>query len=229
MGGGVDVPWVERLDITAKEAGNVENFNDDIEREAAFYKQAYNAVDEAFAKLDELKILYRRPEDYFAEMVKTDEQMRRIRGQLLREQEELNEEMEKRKQRTLKKFGKQIQHQKLNERQQQKKKELDIIKKWRKERKHGKNDDEEFPIALLKGGGKNETKPQPNKKRQYKNARFGYGGKKRRIKSNDKDSVDNVGGFNPYVNKKLFSGVKGPGSSSKRHQRKRNSKRKRAQ
>jgi len=42
------------------------------------YKQAQAAVAKALPKLQELGIATKRPEDYFAEMVKTDDHMQRV-------------------------------------------------------------------------------------------------------------------------------------------------------
>lgn len=42
------------------------------------YKQAQAALAKALPKLKEMKIPTKRPEDYFAEMVKTDDHMQRV-------------------------------------------------------------------------------------------------------------------------------------------------------
>ena len=44
------------------------------------YRQAQLAVQEALPRLQKLGVLTQRPEDYFAEMVKTDEHMQRVKG-----------------------------------------------------------------------------------------------------------------------------------------------------
>ncbi|XP_009956977.1 PREDICTED: probable rRNA-processing protein EBP2, partial [Leptosomus discolor] len=81
------LPWVERLDVTlgqvvdpvsqsasSKDAVDPEN---DFQREMSFYRQAQAAVLEALPKLRKLQVPTRRPDDYFAEMAKSDQQMQK--------------------------------------------------------------------------------------------------------------------------------------------------------
>ncbi|KAI4890309.1 hypothetical protein NFI96_017730, partial [Prochilodus magdalenae] len=88
------LPWVERLDITnnpavdvlAKVEGRLDknqgseevNAEDDFQREMFFYRQAQASVLEALPKLKKLQILTKRPDDYFAEMAKTDQHMQKV-------------------------------------------------------------------------------------------------------------------------------------------------------
>lgn len=64
---------------------------------------------------------FTRPSDYFAEMVKTDAHMERIRQRLLDESAGIKKTEEKRREREGKKFGKQVQMEKLKERERSKK------------------------------------------------------------------------------------------------------------
>lgn len=64
---------------------------------------------------------FTRPSDYFAEMVKSDAHMERIRQRLLDESAAIKQSEEKRKEREGKKFGKQVQMEKLQERERGKK------------------------------------------------------------------------------------------------------------
>jgi rRNA-processing protein EBP2 len=73
------LPWVETFDIVPKtplpfEPGTATalDIHDDLKREVAFYDMALEAVQEARAKCDAAKVPFTRPEDFFAEMVKTD-------------------------------------------------------------------------------------------------------------------------------------------------------------
>ena len=56
-----------------------------------------------------MNIPTRRPEDYFAQMVKSDDHMQKIRGKLLSKQKEEERRHKVRRFRELKKFGKQVQ------------------------------------------------------------------------------------------------------------------------
>ncbi len=75
------LPWPERFDITPEtplpfgkkdEGGNVVQIHDDLKREVVFYNLALEAVHAARKNCDDVKIAFSRPEDFFAEMVKTD-------------------------------------------------------------------------------------------------------------------------------------------------------------
>ena len=61
---------------------------------------------------------FTRPPDYFAEMVKSDAHMERIRQRFLDEKDKIKRSEQKRKEREGKKFGKQVQMEKLKEREQ---------------------------------------------------------------------------------------------------------------
>lgn len=58
--------------------------------------------------MEELSVPTERPEDYFAEMIKTDDHMRKIRKSLLGRQKVLEEKEKARKMRELKKYGKKV-------------------------------------------------------------------------------------------------------------------------
>lgn len=73
------MPWAESFTIvpetTSPFAPGVESpldIHDDLKREVAFYDLALEAALEARKKCEEAKIPFSRPEDFFAEMVKTD-------------------------------------------------------------------------------------------------------------------------------------------------------------
>ena len=67
------------------------------------------------------KFPFTRPSDYFAEMIKSDAHMERIRQRLLDESATIKKSEDKRKEREGKKFGKQVQIEKLKEREKSKK------------------------------------------------------------------------------------------------------------
>ncbi|MGH0169156.1 UNVERIFIED_CONTAM: hypothetical protein FKN15_005122 [Acipenser sinensis] len=118
-----DLAWVERLDlasrplpdIVAKADGKLTTLDsgeihaeDDFQREMYFYRQAQAAVLEALPRLKKFNISTKRPEDYFAEMAKTDHHMQKARAitKLLAKQASM-EKSEKAKQlRELRKYGK---------------------------------------------------------------------------------------------------------------------------
>ena len=85
------------------------------------YKQALHGAQTARSLAQKHNFPFTRPADYFAEMVKSDSHMERIRQRLLDESAGLKRAEEKRKEREGKKFGKQVQLEKIKERQQNKK------------------------------------------------------------------------------------------------------------
>lgn len=110
--------------------------------------------------MDDEGIPFRRPDDYFAEMVKDDEHMARIQRKLGVEKRRAVANETAKRQRELRKFGKQIQEQKLKEREDAKKANLDSVKEWRK--KHAKGD--EFPVELAEEADQREMKKKPRKR-----------------------------------------------------------------
>lgn len=81
------------------------------------YKQALYSVDRARTLAASNSFPFTRPSDYFAEMVKSDAHMERIRSRLLDERAGIKKAEEKRKERAAKKFGKQVQLEKQRERE----------------------------------------------------------------------------------------------------------------
>lgn len=106
--------------------------NDDLTRETQFYSIARTAALSARTHLLSAKIPFTRPTDYFAEMVKSDPHMEKIKDKIRRESSEKRGREEARKQRDAKKFGKQVQVAKEQERAKEKRETLERIKDVRK-------------------------------------------------------------------------------------------------
>ncbi|XP_020385903.2 probable rRNA-processing protein EBP2 [Rhincodon typus] len=217
-----NMEWVERLDMTngpaadiialtegksvAQERSDIDP-DDDFQREMYFYRQAQATVLDALPQLNQHKITTKRPDDYFAEMAKSDQQMQKIREKMLAKQISM-EKSEKAKQlRALRKYGKKVQVEVIQQRQKEKKAMMTAVKKYQK----GLSDKLDFlegdkvssktkkdvgkgPVAGIK-----QKKQGINAKRKYKNEKFGFGGKKRGLKWNTKDSHDDVSSFRSKV------------------------------
>ncbi|KAJ1618257.1 eukaryotic rRNA processing [Pavlovales sp. CCMP2436] len=151
------------------ELGDVD---DDLKRELAFYNNALQAVHLAQAKLDELGIPHKRPDDYFAEMVKSDSHMARVKTRLIKQQTDAKEAEERRKSRDSKKFGKQFQAAKTQERALKSKASKDAAKGLKRGRPSSLDDDEG-------GGGGFGAKRSPG----------GAGGEKR-FKGGDREAKE---------------------------------------
>jgi len=97
----LELEWVERLDLTTnvdvivegilsgKEATQPQykvetpgdRIVDDLQRETLFYRQAQSAVIEGLARLKAMGIPTKRPDDYFAQMAKSDDHMLKVNSQ----------------------------------------------------------------------------------------------------------------------------------------------------
>jgi len=76
--------WLDTLDVSfSPDLTYTGPVSDDFDREACFIKQAQNAVAVALPRLNSMKVAVFRPPDYFAEMAKSDEHMRKVRERLL--------------------------------------------------------------------------------------------------------------------------------------------------
>ncbi len=105
--------------------------HNDFLRELTFYRQAQAAVLEAIPRLKSMGVRTKRPDDYFAQMAKTDQHMQKIRAKLVSKQA-FEERMDKiRKLRELRRFGKKVQVEVQLKRQKEKKDMLDqVMTKW---------------------------------------------------------------------------------------------------
>ncbi len=101
--------------------------DDDLQRELAFMNQSLEAARQARALLRKEGVPFTRPTDFFAETVRSDETMQKVKAKLVEEATAKKASAEARKQRDLKKFGKQVQVQKQQERAKQKRETLEKI------------------------------------------------------------------------------------------------------
>lgn len=211
-----DLPWVERLDLTnppvedvlSKVEGKVPNVtngdvnaDDDFQREMFFYRQAQATVLEALPLLNKHAIATKRPEDYFAEMAKSDQQMQKIRKKLIAKQMILEKSEKAKKLREQRKFGKKVQVEVIQKRQKEKKAMMSAVKKYQK----GMTDKLDFLEGDKKTGKDSQgpknalNKKGANAKRKYKDQKFGFGGKKSGKKWNTKESYNDVSSFRAKV------------------------------
>ncbi|KAE9403222.1 Ebp2-domain-containing protein [Gymnopus androsaceus JB14] len=216
------IPWTETLAVSYPHTIDAD-VNDDLNRELAFYKQALHSASHAksLAAKSYPNFPWTRPNDYFAEMVKTDVHMERIRQRLLDEKAGIKKSEDKRKEREGKKFGKEVQMEKLRDRERGKKEMEERLKGLKRskisfsltsdvysrtlrfpERKdileNPNADDDAFDVAV-----EDAISDRPAKRgrggpaggsrisRQGRDKKFGFGGAGRRSKQNTRDSTDN--------------------------------------
>ncbi|KAH8696203.1 eukaryotic rRNA processing protein EBP2-domain-containing protein [Talaromyces proteolyticus] len=208
----------EHNSLVSNEPLDVPDPNDDLTRELAFYKVCQAAAIDARRLLKKEGVPFTRPTDYFAEMIKTDEHMTKIKKKLYDEAAAKKASADARRQRDLKKFGKQVQVAKLQQRQKEKKETLEKINSLKRKRKTDQsattNDEDLFDIAVDNATSKpDKGSGGASSKRQKKNEKYGFGGKKRFAKSGDAMSSSDLRGFSV---KKMKTGGKKSGGAAKR-------------
>ncbi|ODV95652.1 hypothetical protein PACTADRAFT_3342 [Pachysolen tannophilus NRRL Y-2460] len=230
----IQLPWSkhsfeEHQSVTSTEKiePQVKDIYDDTQREVAFYKQGLEAAITGRKELLKLKIAFSRPLDYFAEMIKSDEHMEKLKQKLVKEAIAKKATEDSKKQRHLKKFGKQVQNATLQERQKEKRETLEKIKSLKKKRQGNEISNDDFDIAIEEAtAAKEEYKDKhdkngrgkPNNKRLAKNAKYGSGGMKRFKRKNDAASSADISGFSSKKMKTSSGGKKPrPGKSKRRH------------
>ncbi|KAK2724566.1 probable rRNA-processing protein EBP2 [Artemia franciscana] len=207
--------WIERLDITAApieetefSQKGVDLKTDDIQREMLFYKQAQTAVVVGLRRLHTLGIPTKRPEDYFAQMAKSDDQMLKVKRYALEKQLGQERSQKIAKLRDLRKYGKKVQVQVGLERSKKKREMMNKLKEF----KEGKlknldflDEDDRPKRGEMLDKTKEEVKKRNAKKNQFrghkavgKDAKYGFGGKKRGKKRNGSEFKGVNAGANKF-------------------------------
>lgn len=106
--------------------------HDDLTRELEFYRIARDAAVQARQLLKKESIPFSRPNDYFAEMVKSDEHMGKVKKKMYDDAAAKKGKEEARKLRDSKKFGKQVQVAREQERAKEKRDTLNKIKELKR-------------------------------------------------------------------------------------------------
>merc|ERR1712158_38042 len=140
--------------------------NDDFKREALFALEAKASVIKGLELLAKHDIPTKRPQDYYAEMAKSDKQMEKVKNKLVQKQEEAERRQKLRALRDQRKKGKEIQQEIKKKRSEEKK---DFLKKVKLARKNKSGGDALFDDDSGRAGAKQHI----NRKRQYKDAKFG--------------------------------------------------------
>ncbi|KAG8225304.1 hypothetical protein J437_LFUL001918 [Ladona fulva] len=183
----------------------------DFRRETGFYRQAQSAVLNGIPMLHKLGVTTKRPDDYFAQMAKSDDHMQKskpgtelfLQGiNLFEVREVLNkkkaeaERYEKIRQlRQQKAFGKKTQVENKLQKQKNKRELMEEVKKYRKGLRTDLDflDDKRPKHPQKNIGSKGANRSQM--KRKKKDTRYGFGGKKRGMKTNTRESAADVSGY----------------------------------
>lgn len=218
------LPWAEKLDVIPNtplpfgqltEEGLPIHVHDDLKREVAFYNLALEAVHVARKLSENLSVPFSRPEDFFAEMVKTDDHMAKVKDRLIFEGKKMDAFEQRKSNKEQKLRAKEKHAHRLSEKAKTKKQHLRDVDDWATS-----------AASNRAGGGKvrdddNEylSRMGPNKDRQFADKKYGHGGKKGRFKQNDPKSKNDMSGYNPkgnFAGGKKTTGTKRKGKRSDR-------------
>jgi len=164
--------------INISESSIPQNLNpdDDIKRELIFYNIAKENAIKGMIKLKQLGEKLNRPDDYFVEMLKSDEQMMKVKKQIINEQQYIKKfEAKKQKMQNIK-FAKSIKDFQNKEKSKFKRQTLQGVENWKK---HIKNNPDDY---------KNIDKFFNNKKKKFNPKDLA--GKSVKHKSRDKRMAD---------------------------------------
>uniref|UniRef100_A0A915DT03 Uncharacterized protein n=1 Tax=Ditylenchus dipsaci TaxID=166011 RepID=A0A915DT03_9BILA len=194
--------WVQTLHVSfAPELTFADSVSNDFDREATFMKQAQNAVTIALPRLHSLKVPIFRPDDYFAEMAKSDTHMHKVRRRLLDIQKTGEKRDAKKRLREQKKFATKVQHASKEKKHKEKRVLMEAVKKHRKGMKAQLEtmlnnasslaaDEDGEPSGRREQRGNGGRRQKSKVSRTSRDKKFGYGGQKKRSKMNDKDSFE---------------------------------------
>lgn len=187
------------------------------------YNQSLAAVKAARTEFDRLSHPHQRPLDCFAEMLKSDDHMARVKTKLISETKRMEAVDARRKAQEARKFARAMAAERTAARAASKKANMDAIKAWSKGK--GKNtgapgvvDDvsqKELEKLLSNTGhatgGARAARSGPvqkSRKAKAKDSKYGFGGRKKFKKSNDSKSASDMSAFSSGRNRSLPKGIK---------------------
>ena len=135
------IDWLE-FPVEISQSSIPQNLNpdDDIKRELIFYNIAKENAIQGMIKLKQLGEKINRPDDYFVEMLKSDEQMMKVKKQIINEQQYIKKfEAKKQKMQNIK-FAKSIKDFQNKEKSSFKRQTLQGVENWKKHIKNNPDD-----------------------------------------------------------------------------------------
>lgn len=170
--------WVERMTLTSTRSLPADlNADDDPKREEAFIQQALLSVSRGLSLLEAAGVPWRRPDDYYAEMYKSDTHMNDVRQAMEASKSRIEAQAHRRAMKDQKKYGKEVQAEVLRQRAKYKRDMQDRISDWKRKKK-GNGALRDF----LEGDDDESGKPtkRGHQEPRQKNVRpGGHGAKKR--------------------------------------------------
>lgn len=201
--------WIETNLVLVPEIADDVDVDDDLIRERAIADRALHAWNVAEKKFKIAKVATERPKDYYVEMLKSDEHMRRVRANIMNETHAVEASEKAKKLRQMKKYGKKVQVQVLEKRQAEKKRTIEEASRHRRNLQNKASHDFDNTAGEDRGN-----------KRRKKDKRFGSGGKTTSsTRKNSSESSADMSGFSVSRNKAPrpwhATGKKQSGSASK--------------
>ena len=135
------IDWLE-FPVEISQSSIPQNLNpdDDIKRELIFYNIAKENAIQGMIELKQLGEKINRPDDYFVEMLKSDDQMMKVKKQIINEQQYIKKfEAKKQKMQNIK-FAKSIKDFQNKEKSSFKRQTLQGVENWKKHIKNNPDD-----------------------------------------------------------------------------------------
>mmetsp|Transcript_11707 Transcript_11707/g.17040 ORF Transcript_11707/g.17040 Transcript_11707/m.17040 type:complete len:399 (-) Transcript_11707:57-1253(-) len=214
------MPWPESFDVVPStilpfgddnSEGSPLDVHDDLKREVAFYNVALQAVHEARLLCKKNSVPFARPDDFFAEMVKTDDHMAKVKDRLIFETKKMEAFEQRKANKEHKLRAREAHAHRIAEKSKAKKDNLKAVNEWAKNAAASRpsggmvRDDDDFYLDKLNDGNRKRKGWQdkdgslqfgPNRKRIAADKKYGFGGKKGRFKQTDRKSLDDMSGYN---------------------------------
>ena len=189
------------------------------------------AVIAARSELERLGIPHRRPDDYFAEMLKTDDHMQKVRAlhksvalpmifflspqllsqikeRLILEQKKISAVETRKKGKEAATFAKQVAAERAKEKAADRRAHEDTLKQWRKHKDSRTDLSKPEDLDALFDSANRKSTAATRGRRAAKDKRYGHGGSKRFKKDNTAGSSASDKGFSMRKNKSLPPGVR---------------------
>jgi len=192
-----NLPFMETLTITSTSplpfSSTKDLIHDDLKREVIFYNTALEATKLAKSQFLEQNVPFTRPQDFYAEMVKTDDHMRKVKDRLLFESKKIAAFEQRKMNKEVKLRSKEQKNKAQELKNKDKREHFDALKNWErdgKRRRDEMNDDDDENRFNRYFNGKNPRRAALDRK-------YGFGGTKKRghFKQTDKKALNDFSDF----------------------------------
>ena len=207
------------------------DIHNDTERENFFKETALKAYTLASSYFTDLTGKSFQPSmKYQGQRVRTEEDLETIKSRINHEGEKKIAAEDAKRQRFMAKFAKEAEKKAKLKKQDERHKDMRKLQDLKNTKdsklrasklkslmdkdseRNAEGSDFEVEIDEDEVGSIQQTKHQPkkeSKKREYKNSKYGFGGKKRGLKKNTEESLNDFSSYSNRKNKRPFPGVKG--------------------